>query len=243
MRRVALRCACGRAGLSRLGVVCTLHGLGSVAQTGKRTRLLIEVVRVRVPPDLLVRPHVGAVARRCSRRCLCTSCGGACPNRARPMAGHWSLKPATQVRPLCPVPTALEPPLSENLAPLFFAARPRSLMRGRTSLEHSSEAEWSGTRLLTGLLAGSIPAAGALARSEMPYKQRKCWFDSNSSCEKLDSPTAGRPALNRKTTASPLGRKLSWAPRSASAVGPRTRAPGAHLPMFLDGRAPASYAA
>ncbi len=53
--------------------------------------------------------------------------------------------------------------LSENLALL---ARPRSrstLLHARGEPNFSSEAEWSGRRLLTGHLGGSIPSAGALA--------------------------------------------------------------------------------
>lgn len=51
--------------------------------------------------------------------------------------------------------------LSENLALLFFP-RSRSRSRGRERGDPSSEAEWSGSRLLTGHLEGSIPSAGAL---------------------------------------------------------------------------------
>ena len=159
--------------------------------TGKRTRFLIEVVRVRLPPDPQLR--------------LATSVARRGPLRDR-LAGR-TLVSESRNTGSTPVPgTKASHDLvrrPRSLKTWRTKARPRTrstLLYAARRADFSSEAEWSGSRLLSGHLGGSIPPAGALAHSvEALHASRIDWFDSQKrllhSSETLRSTQRSRRVL------------------------------------------------
>jgi hypothetical protein len=178
---------------------------------GKRTRLLIEVVRVRFPPDLLLRAATSVAARgartapfrdRLAGRTLVSETRnvGSTPSPGtKPRTVH-------RARPL----------LSENLAPL---ARPR---RRSTLLHAAASPIFQRSRMVRqptviGPLEGSIPSAGAfgacaLRRASLPARELRV-----RSC-----PCFSMVEHPPRTRCDPV-RLRAWAPRFVLSNRPYTQ--------------------